>query len=90
MVYAIDAAVSMAPNFLLNTQEGVKNGMFNIGDLIEMPFNVEYNCRFATIDGLATLLVYVAGYDYVVDYTDTFAYNFGLIYDSIWALVESY
>lgn len=86
-VYSMDTSRSIFPNFQTKTIDGVKDAVFNIGDLLEMSFWIQYACRQSYFEGADTLETYVTGYDEFVDYSDVFAYNFGLIYTTIFELI---
>ena len=63
--------------------------IYDISELMAKLFPVVSSCRWATWDARDRLNEYEDGYEDFVDFTDTFAFNFGLIYDSIITAIDS-
>ncbi len=63
--------------------------IYGISELMAKLFPVVSTCRWASWDTKDRLEEYADGYEDFVDFMDTFAFNFGLIYDSIITAIDS-
>jgi len=63
--------------------------IYGISDAMAILYNTQRVCRFGTGESYDVLEKYAEGYSDFWDFMDTFAFNFGLIYDSVLTAIQS-
>jgi hypothetical protein len=63
--------------------------IYDVTELLAKLFPLISTCRFATWDAKDRLIEYQDGYEDFWDFMDTFAFNFGFLYDSVVTAIES-
>jgi hypothetical protein len=67
----------------------IYQSIYDITELAADAYLLETSCKNGFLDMVNLGNEYVSGYDSFEEFTDTFAYNFGLMYDSVITALES-
>jgi hypothetical protein len=69
--------------------DNIYQSIYDITELATDAYALENYCHNAAVDMVTLAQAYAAGYSTFEDFTDTFAYNFGLMYDSVITTLEA-